>query len=93
MPVMASTGGMVQLGVVEAIEEMNAAGAGGGDADANPAGEFGIRTRHERGGFFVADMDEADAVFVLAQGFEDAVDAVAGESEDGVNAPGDEALY
>ena len=37
MPVMASTGGMVQLGVVEAIEEMNAAGAGGGDADADLA--------------------------------------------------------
>ena len=86
-------GDLIALGVVEAVEQVDAAGAGGGDADADAAGVLGVADGGEGGGFFVADLDEAELVFVGAEGFEEAVDAVAGETEDGVDAPLEEAFY
>lgn len=82
----------VHFGVVEAVEEMNAARAGGGDADADAAGEFGIRAGGEGSGFLVPHVDETNAVLVLTQSFEDAVDAIAGQTENRVHTPGDEAF-
>ena len=87
MPVIASTGCAVQLGVVEAVEQVDAAGPGGREADAEPAGELGVAAGHEGGGLLVAHLDEADLVLALAQGLHDAVDAVAGQAEDDIDAP------
>ena len=84
---MASTGWLIELGVVEAVEEVNPAGAGGGDADAEPAGPLGIGAGREGGGFLVPDLDEADLVLPRAERLEDAVDSVAGESEDDCRPP------
>ena len=77
----------VQLGVVEAVQQMNAAGAGGGQADAEPAGVLGVGAGHEGRGLLVPHLDEADLVLARAQRLHDAVDAVAGKSEDHVDAP------
>ena len=77
----------VQLRVVEAVEQMEAAGPGRREADAEPAGELRIAARHEGGRLFVAHLDEADRVLALAQRLHDAVDAVAGQAEDGIHAP------
>ena len=50
----------VELGVVQAVEQMNAARAGSRQADAELAGVLGIGAGHERRRFFVAHLDEAD---------------------------------
>ena len=83
----------VQLGVVQPVEQVDAAGAGGRQADAQPPGELGVAAGHERGGLLVPHLDEADLVLVRAQRLHDAVDAVAGQAEDSVDSPVDEALY
>ena len=77
----------VQLGVVEAVEQVDAARAGGGQADAQPAGVLGVAAGHERRRLLVAHLDEADRVLALAQRLHDAVDAVAGQAEDDLHAP------
>jgi hypothetical protein len=51
-----------------------------------------MRTRHERGRFFVADLDEAHPILPDADRFHDAVDAVPRKSEDAVNAPADQSV-
>ncbi len=82
----------VALGVVQAVEQVDAARPGGGHADAEPAGVLGIAAGGEGGGFLVAHLDELDLVLVRAQRLEDAVDAVAGEAEDRLDAPVDQPL-
>ena len=77
----------VHLGIIKAVEQMDAAGAGSGQADAEPAGVLGIGAGHEGGRFLVAHLDEADLVLALAQRFHDAVDAVAGEAKDDFHSP------
>src|SRR4051812_10347409 len=72
---------------------MDAAGAGGGDADSEAASVFGVADGGEGGSLFVADLDEADLVLAGAEGFEDAVHAVAGEAEDDIDFPIDEPVY
>jgi len=79
--------GTVHLGVVKAVEQVNAAGPRGGKAHAEPAGELGVTARHEGGGLFVADLYEADLVLARAQRLHDAVDAVAGQAEHNIHAP------
>ena len=78
---------MVHLGVVETVEQMDRAGAAGGHADADGAGELGVRGRHEGGQFFVPGLDETRLVFVFPQAREQAVDAVAGIGVDPLDAP------
>mgnify|MGYP000020595415 CR=1 FL=1 len=49
---------VVALGVVEAVGQVDAAGARCGQADAEPAGELSVATGGERGRLLVADLDE-----------------------------------
>ena len=53
---------VVELGVVEAVEEVDRAGPGGRHADADLAGELGVGAGHERGHLLVARLDEVDPV-------------------------------
>src|SRR5437870_1521102 len=78
---------LVELGVVKAVEQMNAAGTGSSQTNAQLAGELGISAGAESGGFFVAHLNEANFFLVSAQGFHDAVDAVAGQAKDNFYAP------
>src|SRR5215469_5579332 len=77
----------VELGVIEAIEQMDAAGTGGRKADAQPPGIFTVGARHESRGFFVANLYEADFLLPLAKRFHDPVDAVARQAKDGIHSP------
>jgi hypothetical protein len=79
--------GVVQLGVVQAVEQVEAAGAGGGQADPDPAGRLGVAGGHERGRLLVVDEYEPDLVLVAAQPLHDPVDPVAGQAEHGVHTP------
>ena len=83
----------VQFGVVEAIEKMDAAGSGSGDAGSQASSELGPGARHKGRRFLMAHLDEANLVLPLAQRFDDAVDAIAGYSEDRVDAPIEHGLH
>ena len=71
----------VALGVVQAVQQVDAARARGRQADAEAAGVLGVAARGERRRLLVPHLDEADLVLVRAQRLEDAVDAVAGKAE------------
>ena len=71
---------------------MDAAGAGGGDADAQPPGEFGIPARRKRGRLLVPHLDEAEFLLIGAERLKEAVDAVARVAEDDLDAPVDQSF-
>ena len=78
---------VVELGVVEPVEQMDRPGARGGHADADLAGQLGVRGGHERRQLLVAGLDELDVVAVLVERAEQAVDAVARVAVDALDAP------
>ncbi len=84
---MATTGHVVELGVVQAVEQVDRARARRGHADADPAGELRVADRLERAHLLVPGLDELRLVVGAAPGGEDAVDAVAREGEHVLDAP------
>jgi hypothetical protein len=83
---------VIELGIVEAVEQVDRAGAGGGEADAGLAGELGVRAGHEGRHLFVADLDESHGLVRPVDGAHDSVDAVARIAVDALHAPLAEAL-
>ena len=71
---------VVQLGVVEAVQQVDRARPRGGQADPDITGELGVAAGHERGHLLVTGLDEPQLVLMAAKRAEDAVDAVARES-------------
>ena len=80
----------VHFGIVQTIEQMNAAGSRSCQAYAQAAGEFCISAGHECGRFLVAHLNETDFILSRAQRLDDPVNAVAGQPEDHIDAPIDE---
>ena len=78
---------LVELGVIQSVQQVDSAGTGGRQTDAQATGEFGVAAGHEGGRLLVPHLHEADAVLAIAQGFHDAVDTVAGQAEDRVDTP------
>lgn len=78
---------MVQLGVVQAIQQMDGAGTGGRQADPGLPGELGVGAGHERRGFFVAGLDELQRLTGAAEGADQAVDTVSGVAVDPSDPP------
>ncbi len=83
---------VVHLGVVEPIEQVDAAGARRRQADAKPPGVLSVAAGGKRRGLFVAHLEEPDLVLMRAQRLEDAVHAIARQTEDRVYPPLDESL-
>jgi hypothetical protein len=82
----------IQLGVVEAVQQVEAARTRGGQADAELPRVLRVGARHEGGGLLVADLDEPDLLPPRAERLHDAVDAVAGQAENHFDAPVTEGL-
>ena len=80
-------GRVVELCVVQAVEEMDRARPGGGEADTDLAGELGVSARHQRSHLLVAHLDQLGVAVCAVEGADDRVDAVAWIAEDAVNAP------
>jgi hypothetical protein len=78
---------MVEPGIVEPVEQVDHAGPGGGDTDADLAREFGMGTGHERRQFLVAGLNELDFAVGAVQSTHDAVDSVSGVPENSANTP------
>ena len=58
--------GVVKLGVVKPIQQVDCARPGSRQAHADPAGLLRVRRRHEGGRFFMVDQDELDLVGLAA---------------------------
>jgi hypothetical protein len=71
---------------------MNAAGAGGGQANAQSSGVFGIAASGEGRRFLMSHLNEPELILVGSQRGENSVHAIAGESENGVDTPLDQPL-
>jgi hypothetical protein len=82
----------IELGVVEAVEKVNATRPRRRETDAELTGPFGIGTGIEGGGLFVPNLDEADPILPGPQRFDDTVDSVSRDSKDGVDPPLQESL-
>jgi hypothetical protein len=81
---------VVELGVVQAVEQVDGARSGRRDAHAHFARVFGVGARHQGGEFLVAGLHELDAVrlvFLFAHRVHDAVDGVPGVAEQAFHAP------
>src|SRR5690606_33084014 len=83
---------MVELGVVQAVQQVNRTWPRRRQADADFAGELRMRASHECGQFLVPRLHEADAVAGPVESADDAVDAVSGIAVDPVHAPFGQAL-
>ena len=91
-PTMASTGHMVQLGVVEAVQEVDGTRTRRGHAHADLAGELGVAHRFEGGHLLVAGLYELGRRFRLDPRTENPVDAVARIGEYLFDPPGLQSL-
>src|SRR5487761_168302 len=77
----------IQLGIIEAVEQMNRTRPGGRRAHPQPAGIFGIGAGHERRRFLVPHLYETQALLALPQRLEKTVNTIAWEAKNGVHAP------
>jgi len=80
-------GHVVELGVVQAVEQVDGTGPGGGHADPEAAAELGVANSLERGHFLVPGLDELRLVVGSHPGSVDAVDPVARVGKDLLHAP------
>ncbi len=78
---------VVQHGVIEAVEQVDRAGARRGHADPDLAGELGVAHRLEGGHLLVAGLDELRLGVGPAPRPEQPVDPVPGVAEDLIDAP------
>ena len=69
---------MIELCVVEAVEQVDGAGARGGHANPDLAGQLCVRGGPEGRELLVADLDELDPIPELGEGPHELEDAVAG---------------
>src|SRR5690606_10199209 len=78
---------MVHARIVETGQQVGRARTRGGDANAQPAGEFRICRSHEGSHLFMPGLDEADLSIGPVERTEYAVDAVSGIPIDAPHAP------
>src|ERR1700736_260455 len=82
----------IKLRIIKPVEEVNSTRTRRGEADTQPAGELGVSAGHERGGFFMANLDEAYIVLALPQRLHNPIDPVARNSKYRVHTPIEEAI-
>ncbi len=78
---------MIHLRVVEAIQQVDGAGPGGGQAYADIAGEFGVTARHKGRHLLMPHLDEIELVASAVERPDEPVDPVTGKSKDALYAP------
>ena len=69
---------LIALGVIEAVEQMNATGAGSGHAHPDAACELGVANGSKGRRFLVPHLDEPQLLLMRAQGLEKAIYADSG---------------
>src|SRR5438445_8648226 len=82
----------VELGIVQAVQQMNPPRSRRRETHAQATGVFGIATSGEGCGLFVSDLNQFDPVLAGPQGLVNSIDPVSGKAEYGLDAPFDEAV-
>ena len=77
----------VQLRVVKAVQQMNAAGARRAQTDTQLSGIFCVGASHEGGCLFVAHLNKSNLVLARPKRLHDAVDSVTRQPEHRVDTP------
>ena len=83
---------VVELGVIQAVQQMYRARAGRGEAHADFAGELRVRARLEGRELLVARLHELNAMVAAIEGAHDSIDAVSRITVNTPHTPGGEAL-
>jgi len=78
---------VVELGVVQAVEQVDRTRPGGGQADSHLAGELGVADRLEGGHLLVPGLGEGRLVIGVPEGRDDAINAVARVAEHAFHPP------
>jgi hypothetical protein len=78
---------VVELGVVQAVQQVDRARAGGRGAHSDPSGELGVADRLERRHLLVPRLNELRLVLGPAPGRQEAVDPVTRIAEDVLDTP------
>ena len=77
----------VEFCVIEPVEQMNSPGTRSCQTDSHLAGEFGIPTGHERGGFLVANLYKSNLLLMRTKRLHNPVDSITREPEDDFHTP------
>src|SRR4029453_19128949 len=77
----------VNFGIIEAIQQMNAAGTRSCQTYTELASILGIATCHKGGCFFMPHLHKADRVLTYPKGLHEAVDAIAGKTKNDLHPP------
>lgn len=85
-------GRAIAFGIVQPIDQKQAAGTRGGQANAQAMSKLGIGTGRERRRLFVPDLYECNTLLAGSQSFKQSIDTIAGIAEDRVDALGDQSL-
>ena len=81
---------VIEFGIIESVQEVDAAGARSRQAYPQPSCELGVTAGHKGGCLFVAHLNKSDLLLVGSKRLHDAVDAVPRESENDFNTPIDQ---
>jgi hypothetical protein len=73
--------------IVQAVQQVDAAGARSREAHTKAARVLGIAASCKRSTFFVPNLDELDCLLMRSKRFKDSVDAVARKAEDRFDSP------
>src|SRR4051812_41196671 len=84
---------MIELGIVKAIQQMNAAGPRRSQTDTQLASELRICAGHECGGFLVPHLNKTNFSLIDPQRLHDSVDTIARQSENKLHSPIDKPFY
>src|ERR1039457_7569650 len=77
----------IHLCIVKPVQEMNRSGSRCCQAYAELAAVFCTAASHERGSYFVTDLNKPNLLLMRAQGFHHSIDTVTRQAEDGIHAP------
>jgi hypothetical protein len=67
---------LVELGVIKAVQQVDAAGTGSSHTDTQSACELRVAASHQGGTFLMADVNQPNPVAASTQCFEDTIDSV-----------------
>jgi hypothetical protein len=81
----------IDFRVIQAVQQMDTARSGRGEANAESAGVFRVAAGRKRSRLLMPHLDEPDLVLMSSECFEDAVYAIARQSKNSVYTPIDKA--
>src|SRR5262249_39624193 len=77
----------IELGIVEAVQQMNAAGTRSRNANPELSSPFRVSARHEGGGFLMSHLYKTNLFLLFAKRLDHTVNAISWDPEDHIDTP------